>query len=346
MQRVKVKNSFSDWHSVISGIPQGSVLGPLLFVIFINDLPCEIIQEFVYILLFADDAKLFRHVQSRGDCVMLQQAVSAFQTWSDIWLLSLNILKCSVLSVGRDTAIQNEYYLLKDSIILYIKHLSHVNDLGVEIDEKLNFKLHIQNKINKASSILGVIRRNFGDLTPEYFIIIYKTMVRSILEYNNSVWCPYTKENIHEIEKVQKWATKIPKICNGKSYIERLKLLSLPTLRYRRLRGDMIETYKIIHGFYDTAVAPILKLNSTLHTRGNSLKLTTNRTRYDLRKHFFTNRVINAWNSLPDDVVTANTINTFKNRLDKHWINQACIYDYNARLTGAGSGQVEIDIEF
>ena len=115
------------------------------------------------------------------------------------------------------------------------------------------------------------------------------------------------------------------------TYAERLRKLKLPSLRYRRLRGDMIETYKIVSGVYDKRVTEnLLPLHtSTQHqTRGHSLKLAKNRSRLDIRKHFFTNRVVEDWNSLPESVVTAQNVKIFENRLDKLWKDHPMMYDH------------------
>ena len=108
----------------------------------------------------------------------------------------------------------------------------------------------------------------------------------------------------------------------NQNYESRLKLLNLPTLEYRRLRGDMIETYKLTHDMYDPlTTSSLLQLNKSSSTRGHPFKLTKQTTTTSLSAHFFTNRVTNIWNNLPAPVVTAGTLNTFKNQLDKHWKN-------------------------
>ena len=99
----------------------------------------------------------------------------------------------------------------------------------------------------------------------------------------------------------------------------------------------MIEIYKIVSGKYDSSVAPVFKFSHFNVTRGNDYKIETARTHYDLRKYYFTNRVVNAWNSLPNEIVKASSTNQFKNKLDKFWANQEIIYNYKAELTGTGS---------
>ena len=138
---------------------------------------------------------------------------------------------------------------------------------------------------------------------------------------------------VYDLEKVQKRATKMVQGCNKKSYKDRLKMLKLPTLLYRRLRGDMIEVYKIIHCHYDSSVAPPLERNMDSRTRGNPLKLKVERCKYDLRKYSFCNRVVSVWNSLPDTVVCACSLDSFKNNLDKHWKKEEVLYNYDAVLS-------------
>ena len=157
-------------------------------------------------------------------------------------------------------------------------------------------------------------------------------MVRSHLEYCHSVWNPYKVGLISDIEKVQKRATKLVNNCKKMSYENRLKFLDLPTLKMRRLRGDMIEVFKILNGFYDSNVTPPLNRNMDSRTRGNCMKLALVRSKLDIRKYSFCPRVANAWNSLPDSVIVTPTINSFKNNLDKFWYSQEVYYNWKSEL--------------
>ena len=123
----------------------------------------------------------------------------------------------------------------------------------------------------------------------------------------------------------------------GKSSEERLIILQLPTLRYRRLRADMIEAYKILTGEHDEGISPKLKLRAavtTVNPRHHSLALYQERSMLELRKNLFTQRIVPIWNSLPQHVIEANNMETFKSRLDAHWKNQSIKYDYKANLSG------------
>ena len=147
--------------------------------------------------------------------------------------------------------------------------------------------------------MLGIIKRNLINMDSNTFIKLYKTMVRSQMDYAVSIWSPHHKAEIDDIEKVQKRATKMVKRCKQMIYTEKFKFLSLPTLSYRRIRGDMIEVFKILKGKYDEQVTPNLNMSENTRTRGHTLKLETVRAHYDGRKYFFNDRIVCVWNSLP-----------------------------------------------
>ena len=280
-QRVKINDSMSRWTPVVSGIPQGTVLGPLLFIIYINDI-VSFCQSGSHLFLYADDAKIFRYIENENDYFKLQADIHDIVRWINKALLKLNINKCKIVSFGRNVS---DYEYEIDNIKL--ERLKSIKDLGVMFDEKLKFDLHIKEKSAKANSILGVIKRNFQNFTQSAGILLYKSMVRSHLEYAVQVWSPYRKGDIDTLEKVQMRATKL--ICKNKnlSYEERLRLLNLPTLKFRRHRGDMIELYKIVHGMYDVSTTVNLSFRGLSRTRGHCFKLYPQHVKYDVRKYFF-----------------------------------------------------------
>ena len=166
---------------------------------------------------------------------------------------------------------------------------------------------------------MGIIRRTFDHLDKHTFVLLYRSMARPHLEVSNSVWIPHQKQDIETIEQVQKRATKYIQGFKDLPYEQRLRLLGLPTLTYRRVRGDMIETYKILTGVYDAEVIPDLPKGNT-KTRGHNKKLFKRRaTNLNCRKYFFTLRIAIIWNDLPDNAVNAPNINCFERRLEKHW---------------------------
>ena len=188
--------------------------------------------------------------------------------------------------------------------------------LGVHIDPDLNFTEHIKRQTKKAQALSGMIMRTFVHKTSNVLIPLFKALIRPVVEYGNPVWCPYLRKDIDEIEKTQRNYTK--NIIGNKEldYGERLRSLKLPSLEYRRVRGDMIEVYKILNNLYDPLTTNSLLTLDTSTTRGHDFKLkkvSFNTTKF---KYFFTNRVVNLWNKLPESVVYAPSLNVFKNKFD------------------------------
>jgi hypothetical protein len=163
-------------------------------------------------------------------------------------------------------------------------------------------------------------------LDEEPFKKLFTSMVRPILEYGHSVYQPYHKTLCSDIEDVQRRATKLLPTLRDLPYPERLRRLRLPSLEHRRSRGDMIDMYKYMHGLYDVD-RPHFELATHRDTRGHSLKVNKGHCRLNVRSNFFSQRVVNLWNSLPESTVTAPTLNSFKSRLDTHWRDVPTLYD-------------------
>ena len=322
-QRVCIEGIYSEWEKVTSGVPQGSVLGPILFLIYINDLP-ESINSFIKI--FADDTKIYNTVNNITNQTILQKDIDNATEWANMWQLPFNAEKCKIMHIGRSN--QNYNYTMvnasgvnKDLMVVNVE-----KDLGVIFNSNLSFKEHVNSSIGKGNQMLGIIKRNFTALDTNAFIQLYKSLVRSQLEYANVIWRPYLRADINNIEKVQRRATKYIGQLAHLPYEERLKAINLPTLEYRRARGDMIQTYKIMHKLEDLEPSDFFNLDISNRTRGHSLKIIKNRFHLDLRKYSFVNRIVNEWNGLPEDVVTAPSLNSFKNRLDKLWSDRRFIF--------------------
>lgn len=196
----------------------------------------------------------------------------------------------------------------------------------------LTFEQHVAQTVNKANKMVGLIKRNFRNMGKHTFVMLFKSLVRSHLEYGQNVWSPYKIKHINLLEGVQRRATKLLPNLKHLPYSGRLKRLNLPTLVYRRHRGDMIETFKILHGIYENQCFPQLPRVSYSATRGHNFKLFKNRSAKSVRQHFFTLRIVDTWNSLPYEVVNAPTVNVFKNRLDRHWKNQPMLFDFRAKI--------------
>eukprot|EP00794_Sanderia_malayensis_P004409 gene4410-4998_t len=248
--------------------------------------------------------------------------------WSDTWLLKFHPAKCKVLPVGTN-ANKNSYYINGQKL----EHTDREKDLGVTIDSQLTFQNHIHEKINKANQIMSLIRRTFSCLNEEIFKYLYKAFVRPYLEYAVQVWQPHLIKDTTALENVQRRATKLIPTLRNMSYEERLRKLELPSLAYRRLRGDMIDTYKQFNT-YDPDVAIELQTSQNMQTRGHSKKLYKTRANKEIGHHSFSHRIITPWNSLTENIVCAPSVNSFENRLDKHWKNEDILYNYKAAPPG------------
>ncbi|XP_063447805.1 uncharacterized protein LOC134727358 [Mytilus trossulus] len=257
--------------------------------------------------MFADDTKVFRQIQTTDDSDVLQTDLSHLESWSNTWLLRFHPDKCKVLTTGKQHDNNHKYNLCNTTL----EHVDKEKDIGVTIDNKLNFEQHMNEKINKANSIMGLIRRTFTCLNEEMFLLLYKALARPNLEYANAIWSPFKVKDITALENVQRRATKLIPTLKDLEYEQRLKKLKLPTLKYRQMRGDMIEAYKLTSGIYDDALPNLLTYNTTSATRGHNKKLTIQRCNKNIRSNFFTQRIAPIWNSLPSSVVNAPTVQTF-----------------------------------
>ena len=322
-QRVVIGSEFSDWQPVTSGIPQGSVLGPILFTIFINDMP-DVVSSFKK--LFADDTKIFRAIESLNDISGIQEDINKLFEWSVKWQLPFNIGKCKVIHYGKDNPV-HEYTM--NSVPLSAD--TSEKDLGVTFDTSLNFKTHIGNMIAKANSRVGLVKRAFSKLNPHSFKILYKSLIRPILEYCSVVWHPLYKGDEQEIEKVQRRATKLVPQLMELSYPERLRELNLTTLYYRRKRTDMIQVYRIVHNI-DKIDYDLFFIKNDNGTRGHDEKLDKPRANTKIRQNSFSHRIINDWNALSDNTVNSPSINSFKNALEKEWINDPTKFDFEWQI--------------
>ena len=209
-------------------------------------------------------------------------------------------------------------------------------DIGIQIDEHLTFHKHINYIIKKANGVLAVTRKSFEYMDCEIFKYLYKGLVRPHLEYATPVWNPYLKSQIKSLEAVQIRATKMVPGLSDKPYPERLKLLDIPTLAYRRFRGDMIHVYKLMcepaQGAFDPSIPPPFKLNPRT-SRDHNKKLVYNRFNSNIRKFNFTVRTVQAWNSLPQYIIDSENIIQFEKELDAHWKTQEIYYDnYESEL--------------
>ena len=307
-QRVVINGTSSGWQEVTSGVPQGSVLGPILFIIYINDLDIGLVSK---ISKFADDTKL--GIKADDDAVVkqLQEDLNRIGEWSLKWQMPFNLGKCKVMHIGYKN-VNAKYELLGKEI----ESCQQEKDLGVIITSDLKPSKQCIEAEKKAQKILGYIKRQFKTRKKETILTLYNSLVRPHLEYAVQFWAPSQRKDIERLEAVQARVTKLIPSIRHLGYQRRLDRLNLFSLEKRRLRGQLIETFKILKGINNIDSQSLFSLNNN-HTRSNGWKLELKRFNTSQCGNFFTYKVASYWNRLPANVVNSITIDQFKNRLDK-----------------------------
>ena len=310
--RTVLRGNYSEWREVKSGVPQGSVLAPILFLVYINDMSSDIGNE-SYLNMFADDAKIQRKITDTNSCKELQEELNKLHEWSNMWKMEFNADKCHVMKFGESAKRPEWNYTLGNTILQVSKK---EKDLGVTINDKMSPTDHINEKVRKVYNMLANMRIAFTYIDENMLRTIISTFIRPVLEYAAVVWSPHQKKHINKIEKVQRAATKWAPSLKHLSYEERLEKLNLPTLEQRRVRGDMITLYKCATGREQIDKEDYITYNEST-PRGHSKKLFKKAATKDVRKYSFPNRAIDRWNALPDQVVIASNIHKFKDLYDK-----------------------------
>lgn len=303
--RVRVGGLFSSEFSATSGVPQGSVIGPTLFLIFINTLPSVVPQK-ASSLLFADDLKVWS-----SDPFVLQMAINECAHWSFLNRLPFNPLKTVHMSFNRQS--DTTFTLPTPDGRLPIPTVNQHKDLGVWLTPNLSPSLMCLHSSKKALQMVHLLRRTFPSIDPRNFSIIYSSFVRPLLEHCTPIWLPWLKREDKSLENVQRKATKNVRALRNLTYPERLSRLKLFPLKYRRIRGCLIHTYRLLntHTFQD-----LLPLSCNSQLRGHSRKLFLERCSSRPRRNFLTTVIVPFWNKLPESAVTATSVYTFKRLVD------------------------------
>ena len=312
--RTIVKDIKSEWRVVESGVPQGSVLAPILFLIFINDMT-EGLNS--YINLFADDAKLCRVIRNEEDCETLQEDLNKIWKWSKKWEMEFNVAKSHVLEMGRSENRPVGVYRMGDEVEL--KKVTNEKDLGVIMQGDSQPESHINKIFRETYNLIRNIGLAFHYMDGEIMKKLISTIIRPRLEYAGVVWSPHKKKHIKKLERLQRIATKMVPGLGEKSYEERLMALGLTTLEQRRERGDLIQIYKLMNGMdqVDNENLILREENTGRSMRSHSKKLRKGRCLRDVKKYSFPQRCVEAWNGLSEEVVSAVNVHSFKEKLDK-----------------------------
>ena len=314
IQGVVVEGYRSEEGKVLSGVPQGTVLGPLLFLLHINDLPSVVDSQ---VRLFADDCLLYRPIRSDVDRVALQRDLDLLEQWSDTWGMRFNAKKCQIMSITRGRSHTTHLYTLCGHVLSSVQEAKY---LGITLTDELSWSSHVHSVYSRANSTLGFLRRNLRRCPANLKETAYITLVRSTLEYAVAIWDPHLVKDCDMLEKVQRRSARFVKgdFRTTSSVTEMLHELGWKDLRDRRRNLRLTLLYKIVTGH--VAVQP--------HQIG--LVAADNRTRANHRFKFralgastsglrnsFAVRTIGDWNQLPAVVVEQVTPASFKIQLDR-----------------------------
>ena len=320
-QRVVLGNVSSDWAPVTSSVPQGSVLGPTLFIIYINDLVDIISSETI---LYADDTKILKPISNTADRDKLQLDLNNVIGWTEKWLMKLNIDKCKVMHFGKHN--QRYIYTLNDYVTgmpIPIVTTEAERDLGIQLTSDLKFSCQCSAAASKANYQLGLLKRTFISRDKFLWKKLYTTYVRPHVEFAVQAWNPYYVKDINLLEKVQRRATKICHELKNINYEDRCMILNLTSLKRRRIRGDLIQKYKFHNGLDEITWyrQPISRPQRASRLGVNRCLLVREIAKKKVRFHSFNNRIPQFWNLLPDDLINSVSVNSFKAGLDRYLPN-------------------------
>lgn len=284
------------WAAVLSGVPQGSVLGPLLFLIYINDLD-TVTGAADLITKFADDTKVAQLVRSESDRNKLQAVLEGLAGWADKWGMTFNVQKCKVMHVGHGN---NRYdYTMKGRVL---GTTEEEKDLGVLVTSKLKPSAQCGQAARTAQAVLGQIARAFHYRDRHVFVQLYKQYVRPHLEFAVQVWSPWLQADIESLEKVQRRAVGMVSGLRSQEYEKRLSELGLTTLAERRHQADMAMMFKIVSGMEQGDMFRSATARGTCTRAATEPRnVLPNRGRLDVRRNFFTVRGPGPWNEIPSE---------------------------------------------
>ncbi|GAB0190791.1 triadin [Grus japonensis] len=303
-QRVAANSSTSKWRSVTSGAPQGSVLGSVLFNVFVGDMDSGIECT---LSKFASDTKLCGAVDTLEGRDVIQGHLDRLERWARANLVEFNKAKCQVLHMDHGNPKHN--YRLSGE---WIESSSEEKDLGMLVDENLNMSQQCALAAQKVKHTLGCIKRSVTSRLREVILPFYSTLVRPHLEYCIQLWGPQHKKDMELLERVQRRATKMIRGLEHFSYEDKLRQLGLFSLEKRRLWG----AFQYLKGAYKKAREGLFTRAYSDRTRTNGFRLKEGRFRLDIGKKFFTMRVVRHWNRLPREAVDDPSLEVFKARLD------------------------------
>ena len=317
-QRVVVNGEKSQWCPVNSGVPQGTVLGPVLFTLYINDMVEDIDS---HIRLFADDCVCYRTIRNDGDRVRLQEDIDKLGSWARKWGMRFQPVKCNTMEISRKRSKVRTSYTLEGSVLEYV---SNVKYLGVTISDNLSWDSHVAAVCSKANKTLGLLKRNLSKCPQQVKEVAYKGLVRPVLEYASAVWDPHCIRLKDDLERVQNRSARfvVGNYCYDEgSMTGILKQLGWRSLGARRRDTRLLLFYK---GQKGKANLPIENLVTPIRRskHHHSMHFHIPYARTDSYKYSFVPNTVRDWNSLPAKVIASaesstNPISTFTSILKK-----------------------------
>ena len=313
---VGVAGARSSDRPVLSGVPQGSVLGPLLFIVFVNHLPSFLHNN---CKLFADDMKIYLRLGGRGveDLSSCQRDIDELHRVAVSWGLKFNVAKCVTMRFSRGAANLSTlgslsvYNMAGSDILLQ----ESSRDLGVLVDSSLKFHAHIRQVVGKAWGLANNLLRSTLCRSREFMCNLFITHIRPLLEFASPVWnTGYVGDSVL-LESVQRRWTKHIDGLGDVEYGDRLRGLGLYSVKGRLLRADLIKYYKIFNGLSVISPAELFVLSPTAQTRGHRFKVLKPHVSLESRRRYFSVRCLDVWNSLPDDLVACGSVASFKSGL-------------------------------
>ena len=315
-QKVTLNSKYSEWKPVTSGVPQGSVLGPVAFTIFINDLDMSV-GEAAEVYKFADDTKIAKKIAGEQDQTSLQAIINNLVTWAENWGMSFNKSKCKVMHIGRNNP---KYDYVMEGHVL--DKATEEKDIGVIISHDLKPNKQCIAAASKAKVVLGQMSRSFHYRDRHVFKRLYTTYVRPHLEFSTPVWSPGTTAEVNLLESVQKAAIQMISGLSSTTYEDKLKELKLETLEERRKIFDMAQVFKILHRKDNVSEDTWFRRTTNEHERvtrqsADPFNLSKQNSASEIRRNFFSQRIIDDWNSLPSSVKNLPNVDCFKRQLRK-----------------------------
>jgi hypothetical protein len=309
-QRVVLNGKFSSWAEVLSGVPQGSVLGPLLFVIFINDID-EVVEKVEIIKKFADDTKIGQRMITHQDKQVLQEALDALCGWAKKWGMEFNVAKCKIMHLGNQNPMHQ--FTMEGQVLQQTKE---ERDIGVTVQHNLKPTAQCAKAAKTAQAVLGQICRAFHYRDRHVFVRLYKQYVRPHLEFATQVWSPWTAADKECLERVQRRAVRMVSGIAAKEYEGQLRELGMTTLEERRHQADMHMVHKIMHA--ESGLDPATwfeRAETATHATRRAADLLNIKAKYgrlEVRRNFFTLRVISNWNNIPAELKSRRGAASFK----------------------------------